>query len=106
MNVDKIQSLKTVIQNAIAWVAFEPNTEVTWERVRLDVDAELVRQWRAGTLEGHTAKEAFFVRCDRTTMNQGDLDSGLLVCVVGVATIRPAEFVIIRNEQLTSGANS
>lgn len=106
MNEDKIQSLKTSIQKAIAWVAFELNTELTWEHVRSDVNTKLYEIWRAGDLVGHTATEAFFVRCDRTTMSQADIDGGLLVCVVGVATIRPAEFVIIRIEQVTAGASS
>jgi phage tail sheath protein FI len=96
--------LKTEILAATAWVAFEPNTELTWEQVRRDVAADLQERWQVGDLVGRTAVEAYFVRCDRTTMNQADLDGGLLVCEVGVALIRPAEFVIFRIGQRTADA--
>ena len=52
--------------------------------------------WRNGALEGTKVEEAFFVKCDRTTMTQTDIDSGRLICVVGVAPVKPAEFVIVR----------
>lgn len=60
--------------------------------------------WREGALPGSTPDEAFFVRCDRTTMTQDDLDTGRLVCLIGVAPTRPAEFVIIRIGQWTADA--
>jgi phage tail sheath protein FI len=105
MDEDKIQSLRAELLAATAaWVVFEPNTEPTWERVRRDVAADLHKRWRAGDLVGRTPTEAYFVRCDRTTMNQADLDSGLLVCEIGVALIRPAEFVIFQIGQQTADA--
>jgi phage tail sheath protein FI len=61
-----------------------------------------VVQWRAGALAGQLPDEAFFVRCDRTTMTQDDIDQGRLVCLVGVAPVRPAEFVIFRIGQWTA----
>ena len=61
----------------------------------------LVRVWRDGALQGVTEEEAFFVRCDRTTMTQDDIDNGRLICYVGIAPVKPAEFVIIRIGQKT-----
>ena len=73
-----------------------------WAQVRRVVEDFLLSQWRAGALVGSRPEEAFFVRCDRTTMTQDDLDSGRLVCLVGVAPVRPAEFVIFRIGQWTA----
>jgi phage tail sheath protein FI len=70
--------------------------------VRRAVEDFLQSQWRAGALVGSRPNEAFFVRCDRTTMTQEDLNNGRLVCLVGVAPIRPAEFVIFRIGQWTA----
>ena len=57
--------------------------------------------WRSGALQGTTAKDAFFVKCDRTTMTQDDIDNGRLICVIGIAPVKPAEFVIFRIQQFT-----
>ena len=81
------------------WVAFEPNEEPTWDKVRLSVTEFLADLWREGALMGSTREEAFFVKCDRTTMTQDDIDNGRLNCIVGVAPVRPAEFVIISINQ-------
>ena len=78
------------------WVAFEPNKEPRWDKVRLSVTEFLTNLWREGALMGSTREEAFFVKCDRTTMTQNDIDNGRLICTVGVAPVRPAEFVVIR----------
>ncbi|HEV8687987.1 MAG TPA: hypothetical protein VGQ84_11985, partial [Gaiellaceae bacterium] len=67
-----------------------------WASVRAAISDFLLAEFREGALAGDTPEEAFFVRCDRTTMTQDDLDDGRLVCVVGVAPLRPAEFVDIR----------
>jgi phage tail sheath protein FI len=80
----------------LAWAARAPAAEPTWARVREEAAAVLTRLWRAGELVGATPDEAFFVRCDRTTMTQDDLDNGRLVVQIGVAVVRPAEFVILR----------
>jgi len=94
--------LEHSIDRATQWVVFEPNGEPLWAAVRELVTDFLLEQWRSGALRGDTPQEAFFVRCDRTTMTQDDLDSGRLICVIGVAPIRPAEFVVFRIGQWTS----
>jgi phage tail sheath protein FI len=62
----------------------------------------LLTEWHNGALLGDTPEQAFFVKCDRSTMTQNDLDNGRLICLVGVAALRPAEFVIIRIGQWTA----
>ena len=94
--------LEASLDRGTQWAVFEPNGERLWERVRASVDAFLLGQWRQGALAGITADEAWFVRCGRDTMTQDDLDAGRLVVVVGVAPLRPAEFVIIRIGQWTA----
>jgi hypothetical protein len=84
------------IDRGLQWVVFEPNAEALWARVRRSISNFLVDVWRNGALEGTKPEEAFFVKCDRTTMTQTDIDNGRLICVIGVAPVKPAEFVIIR----------
>ena len=88
--------LEHSLDRGTQWTVFEPNGEELWANVRSAVSDFLVDEWQQGALAGRTAEEAFFVRCDRSTMTQDDLDDGRLVCVVGVAPLKPAEFVIIR----------
>jgi hypothetical protein len=83
-------------------VVFEPNTPDTWSRVTDSVSAFLLTQWRAGALFGRKPEEAFFVRCDETTMTADDILNGRLICEIGLALVRPAEFVIFRIEQITN----
>ena len=90
------------IYNGTQWVVFEPNDEQLWALVRQTISAFLTTVWRSGALAGTTPDEAFFVRCDRTTMTQDDLDNGRLICIIGLAPVFPAEFVIFRFEQKTS----
>jgi phage tail sheath protein FI len=85
----------------LQWVVFEPNDESTWELVRQTAGDFLCGQWQRGVLKGDHPQEAYFVRCDRSTMTQEDLDNGRLVAVVGVAPVRPAEFVVVRIGQWT-----
>jgi phage tail sheath protein FI len=84
------------LDQGLQWVVFEPNAEPLWARVRRSISNFLTVVWRNGALEGTKKEEAFFVKCDRTTMTQADIDSGRLICVIGVAPVKPAEFVIIR----------
>ncbi len=84
------------IDRGLQWVVFEPNAEPLWARVRRTISNFLTVVWRNGALEGTKPEEAFFVKCDRTTMTQTDIDNGRLICVIGVAPVKPAEFVIIR----------
>lgn len=86
------------------WAVFEPNDEVLWVRVKRTIDVFLTGLWRNGYLAGSSAQEAFFVNIGRSTMSQDDIDNGRLVCVIGVAPVKPAEFVIFRITQKTSDA--
>jgi len=103
-----VRRLATFLEKSIdtdtRWVVFEPNAEPLWARVRDTIAAFLVTQWRNGALQGATPDEAFFVRCDRSTMTQGDIDNGRLVCLLGFAPLRPAEFVIVRIHKTTAGS--
>jgi len=80
------------------------NNEKLWGRVAATITDFLTRVWRDGALMGKKPAEAFFVKCDRTTMTQGDIDNGRLICIVGVAPVKPAEFVIFRIAQGAGGS--
>ncbi len=97
--------LEHSIDRATQWVVFEPNNSELWLKVQLTIESFLTDTWRTGALMGASEKEAFFVRCDRTTMTQGDLDNGRLICLIGVAPTYPAEFVIFRIGQWTAEAS-
>ena len=86
------------------WAVFEPNDEQLWVRVKRTIDVFLTGLWRNGSLAGSSPSEAFFVDIGRSTMSQDDIDNGRLVCVIGVAPVKPAEFVIFRITQKTSEA--
>jgi len=94
--------LEHSIDKATQWAVFEPNNERLWTNIRRTVEDFLYVLWRDGALIGAKPEEAFFVRCDRTTMTQNDLDNGRMICLVGVAPSRPAEFVIFRVGQWTA----
>ena len=94
------------IDRGTQWAVFEPNGEMLWANVRGTIADFLYNEWRNGALLGSKPEEAFFVRCDRTTMTQNDLDNGRLICLVGVAVVKPAEFVIFRIGQKTADAKS
>jgi len=94
------------IDRGTQFVVFEPNNEQLWERVRRVVSQFLNTVWRNGALMGRTPEEAFFVKADRTTMTQNDIDNGRLIIHVGVAPVKPAEFVIFRISQFTGGSES
>lgn len=84
------------------WVVFEPNDELLWIRVKRTIEVFLENVWRGGALSGTTAGEAFFVDIGRNTMSEDDIANGRLVCVIGVAPVKPAEFVIFRITQKTN----
>jgi phage tail sheath protein FI len=88
--------LEQSIYNGLQWVVFEPNGEPLWATVRQTVTNFLLNNWRSGALMGTKPEEAFFVRCDRSTMTQNDIDNGRLIAEIAVAPVRPAEFAIIR----------
>jgi phage tail sheath protein FI len=98
--------LEKSIYQGTQWVVFEPNDEKLWARVRGTVSEFLTRVWRDGALMGATAEQAFFVKADRSTMTQDDIDNGRLIVLIGVAPVKPAEFVIFRIAQYTGGSSS
>jgi uncharacterized protein len=93
--------LERSIDKGTQWAVFEPNGEVLWNQVRRTIEDFLFNEWTSGHLMGASPEEAFFVKCDRSTMTQSDFDNGRLICLVGVAPLRPAEFVIFRIGQKT-----
>lgn len=86
------------------WAVFEPNDEMLWSRVEGTIRVFLTTQWKNGALAGATAEEAFFVNIGKSTMTEDDILNGRLICVIGVAPVRPAEFVIFRITQKMENA--
>ena len=91
------------IDEGTQWVVFEPNNYKLWGRVIATITNFLTTVWRDGALMGRTPEQAFYVKCDRSTMTQDDIDNGKLICEIGVAPVKPAEFVIFRITQWTGG---
>jgi hypothetical protein len=96
--------LEESIDEGTQWVVFEPNDEKLWARVKQTITQFLTRVWKDGALMGTSPEEAFFVKCDRTTMTQDDIDNGRLIVLIGVAPVKPAEFVIFRIAQWAGGS--
>lgn len=96
--------LERSIEKGSQWAVFEPNGERLWANLVTTVESFLFNEWKNGRLLGAQPAAAYFVRCDRTTMSQNDLDNGRLVCEVGVAALTPAEFVVFRIGQKTADA--
>jgi phage tail sheath protein FI len=96
--------LERSIYEGTQWVVFEPNDDRLWARVVDTIRLFLRGQWRIGALFGRTEQEAFFITCDRTTMSQDDILNGRLICEIGIAPVRPAEFVVFRIFQNTAEA--
>ncbi len=94
--------LERSIDKSTQWAVFEPNGEQLWANLRRTVEDFLLNEWQSGALLGDKPEKAFFVRCDRSTMTQNDLDNGRLICLIGVAALKPAEFVIFRIGQWTA----
>jgi phage tail sheath protein FI len=94
--------LERSIEKSTQWAVFEPNGEALWANVRRAVEDFLFNEWKSERLAGTKPAEAFFVKCDRTTMTQNDLDNGRMICLIGVAPLYPAEFVIFRIGQWTA----
>lgn len=93
------------IDRGTQWVVFEPNDESLWARARRSVGDFLTGLWKDGMLQGATKEQAFFVHCDRTTMTQADLDNGRFIMLIGIAPVKPAEFVIFRIAQHSGGSD-
>ncbi len=96
--------LERSIEKGTQWAVFEPNGEQLWANVATTIEGFLFNEWTNGRLLGSKPEAAYFVRCDRSTMTQNDIDNGRLICEVGVAPLRPAEFVIFRIGQKTADA--
>lgn len=102
-----VRRLFNMVEESIArstrWVVFEPNDRPLWKAIRRDVGAFLTLLWRQGALLGRTPEEAFFVQCDEETNTQEEIDAGRVVAVIGIAPVKPAEFVIFRIGQWSGG---
>lgn len=94
--------LEHSIDKGTQWAVFEPNGELLWANVRRTISDFLLNEWTNNALLGDKPESAYFVRCDRSTMTQSDIDNGRMVCLIGVAALRPAEFVIFRIGQWTA----
>jgi len=98
--------LEHTIDRSTQWAVFENNGPQLWAKMRESVSSFLYNEWVSGALLGVSADEAFFVRCDRTTMTQDDLDNGRLICLIGVSALKPAEFIVFRIGQKTADTDS
>jgi len=97
--------VKTSLQQSTEWVAFEPNNAATWVRLRGMVENYLTLKWRDGALMGSKPEEAFFVRCGlHETMTELDVQAGRVIVQLGLATVRPAEFTVLRFSCQTQSA--
>jgi phage tail sheath protein FI len=85
---------------ALKWVVFEPNDEPLWSQIRLNVGAFMQNLFRQGAFQGQTPQDAYFVKCDKETTTQNDINLGIVNIVVGFAPLKPAEFVIIQIQQM------
>lgn len=94
--------IRASIERGLQWVVFEPNDEHLWMRVQSVVSNYLIEEWRMGGLAGQKPEQAFFVRCDRSTMTPDDQQAGRLVCLIGVAQTRPSEFRVLRLQLTTA----
>jgi phage tail sheath protein FI len=99
--------LEESLYRGTQWVVFEPNDEPLWAQIRLNVGAFMNQLFRQGAFAGTTPREAYFVKCDSETTTQDDVNLGIVNIAVGFAPLKPAEFVVIRIQQLagqTGGA--
>jgi uncharacterized protein len=104
LNVRRLfNMIKESIEEATRWIVFEPNDRQLWKSIRRDIGAFLTRVWRDGALMGATAEQAFFVKCDEETNPPEVIDAGQVVTIIGIAPVKPAEFVIFRISQPAGG---
>lgn len=97
--------LEESIMVGTQWVVFEPNDDALWARIRRSISAFLVLSYQQGALFGRTPDEAFYVKCDRETNPAESIDAGQVICEIGVAPVKPAEFVIFRLSQISGGTS-
>ncbi|MDW7772646.1 MAG: phage tail sheath subtilisin-like domain-containing protein [Desulfobulbaceae bacterium] len=91
-----IMYLEKSIRKGTEWVVFQPNNETLWNKLENGVTGFLFQVWRDGALQGTKPEDAFYVKCGRSTMTDEDIEEGRLICLIGVALIKPAEFIIFR----------
>lgn len=96
--------LEESLYRGTQWVVFEPNDEPLWAQIRMSIESFLNGLFRQGALQGASARDAYFVKCDSETTTQADIDAGMVNIVVGVAPLKPAEFVILKFQQITRSA--
>ena len=92
--------LEESLYRALKWAVFEPNDEPLWAQIRLNVGAFMQTLFRQGAFQGQSPKDAYFVKCDKETTTQNDINLGIVNIVVGFAPLKPAEFVIISIQQM------
>ena len=97
--------LETSILNGTNWVVFESNDLDLWQRIRRTISSFLLGSWRDGALFGATPDEAFYVKCDSETNPPDSVDGGQVICEIGIAPVKPAEFVVFRLSQFSGGAD-
>jgi phage tail sheath protein FI len=88
------------LYRGLKWVVFEPNDEPLWAQIRLNVGSFMNDLFRQGAFQGSTPKEAYFVKCDKDTTTQSDINRGIVNIVVGFAPLKPAEFVVVKLQQM------
>jgi phage tail sheath protein FI len=101
-----VNMIKESISSGTRWVVFEPNDYTLWKSIRRDVGAFLTGLWRGGALMGRTPEEAFYVKCDEETNPPDVIDAGMVVTLVGIAPVKPAEFVVFRISQTRGDAET
>jgi phage tail sheath protein FI len=89
------------VERFAQWVVFEPNEPTLWKRLTRPIEAFLYEQWQKGALLGASQEQAFYVKCDEETNPPETRDAGQLVCEIGIAPVRPAEFIVVRIHQWT-----
>jgi uncharacterized protein len=92
--------LEESLYRGLKWVVFEPNDEPLWAQIRLNVGAFMQNLFRQGAFQGQTPQKAYFVKCDSETTTQNDINLGIVNIVVGFAPLKPAEFVILKIQQI------
>jgi phage tail sheath protein FI len=97
--------LEESIIDGTQWVVFEPNDDALWARIRRTISAFLINEWRKGALFGLTPEEAFYVKCDRETNPAEAIDAGQVTCSIGIAPVKPAEFVVFQLSQFSGGTS-
>ena len=88
------------LYQGLKWVVFEPNDEPIWAQIRLNAGDFMNTLFRQGAFQGKTPREAYFVKCDKETTTQNDVDRGIVNILVGFAPLKPAEFVVIKIQQI------